>query len=119
MSDNRFKVIFNNNEESNTFYIDEDNNIVNNIIETYFDTASIYEFLDVNKLRDVPFNPIITIVKKENIYSIGKVSNYSSVTDYFITLNFNCYYYVRNGRFTKIKNEILEFIKNKKDETNK
>lgn len=113
MSDNRFKLIFNNNKENITFYIDEDNNIVNNIIETYFDTASIYEFLDVDKLRDVPFNPIITIVKKENIYSIGKVSNYSSVTDYFITLNFNSYYYVRGGRFTKIKNEIIEFIKNK------
>lgn len=113
MSDNRFKLIFNNNKENSTFYIDEDNDIVNNIIDIYFDTASIYEFLDVDKLRDVPFNPIITIVKEENIYSIGKLHNYSSVTDYFITLNFNSYYYVRGARFNKIKNEIVEFIKDK------
>lgn len=112
MSDTYFKLIFNNNKENDTFYINEDNNIVKNIINTYFDTCSIYEFLDVDKLSDVFFKPIITIIKKENIYSIGKVYNYDE-TDYFITLNFDSYYFVREEKFIKIKNEIIEFIKNK------
>lgn len=117
MNNKNVYVIFNNsNKENKNFYINEEEYCIKNFIKTYFDI----EFDDLNKklliideINNNFFKPLITIFKNTNNYSIlGKVDKNDNVVDYYITLNFNSYYNIKENKYIEIRNSFLDYIKN-------